>query len=43
MSDGWPNHSGSPEDKQNNLRLLLKEIRRQLDAVPDKKYLLTLA
>ncbi|CAF1316463.1 unnamed protein product [Adineta ricciae] len=39
MSDSWPNHSGSLEDKQRNLYLFLKELRRQLDT----KYFLTLA
>ena len=42
VSGGLPGNSRRPEDKQNYV-LLLKELRHQLDAVPDKKYLLTVA
>ncbi|CAF1325319.1 unnamed protein product [Rotaria sordida] len=42
VSGGLPSNSRRPEDKQNYV-LLLKELRRQLDAVPNKKYLLTVA
>jgi chitinase len=37
-----PGNSRRPEDKQNYV-LLLKELRRQLNAVPNEKYLLTVA
>jgi GH18 family chitinase len=37
-----PGNIRRPEDKQNYV-LLLKELRRQLDAIPNKKYLLTAA
>ncbi len=42
VSGGLPGNSRRPEDKQNYV-LLLKELRRQLDAIPNKKYLLTVA
>ncbi|CAF0868601.1 unnamed protein product [Rotaria sp. Silwood1] len=42
VSGGLSGNIQRPEDKQNYV-LLLKEIRRQLDAVPNKKYLLTVA
>ncbi|CAF1248336.1 unnamed protein product [Rotaria sp. Silwood1] len=42
VSGGLPGNTRRPEDKQNYV-LLLKEIRRHLDAVPNKKYLLTVA
>ena len=42
VSGGLPGNSRRPEDKPNYV-LLLKELRRQLDAIPNKKYLLTVA
>jgi chitinase len=42
VSGGLPGNTHRPEDKQNYV-LLLKELRRQLDAVPNKTYLLTVA
>lgn len=42
VSGGLAGNGHRPEDKQNYV-LLLKELRRQLDAVPNKNYLLTVA
>ncbi|CAF5206850.1 unnamed protein product, partial [Rotaria magnacalcarata] len=42
VSGGLDSNTHRPEDKQNYV-LLLKELRRQLDAQTDKKYLLTVA
>lgn len=42
VSGGMDPNTSRPVDKQNYV-LLLKELRRQLDAVTDKKYLLTAA
>ena len=41
VEGGLPTNKYRQEDKQ-NYPLLLKEIRRQLDAVGHKKYLLTI-
>ena len=42
VSGGLSSNSRRPEDKQNYV-LLLKELRHQLDAQTNKKYLLTVA
>jgi chitinase len=42
VSVGLPGNTHRPEDKQNYV-LLLKELRRQLEAIPNKEYFLNIA